>query len=594
MPLAAQYDMPLAVRYNSGWSCNPERTMTPSSLPRSAMLAISFVQGLALLGLYRSIEDKFWPSEAPLWAFPLWTIAIAVPLLLLLSITRENIASAAKHVAAFGLVLALLAVYTGWQAEPPDAFPIANLTFAFVVSMGLACFKALMYLQQRADGVPLSYEVLFTNSWRNFLVGVLAAVFTLIFWLVLMLWGQLFEVIGIDFFEKLFTEDWFVIPVLTVAFGLGINLFRALIRVIDTISKLLHWLIKLLLPLVLVVAVIFLAALPFTGLDVLWETGNGTALMLWLLALLLFFTNAVYQDGREVDPYPPILHRAIYVGLAVMPIVALLSLYGLSLRLMQYGWTIERCWAFVVWLILTLFALGYVLGIVRRRDQWTAELAQVNKAMGLVVLAIMLLANSPLLDFRKISLHSQLGRIESGEIERNEFDYWYAKHHLARPGYLEMEHIKNEIGDTDPKLLAMIEKPSRQHSAVAADPEEFWNSMSYRPEKFEVPLALQAKVESTFAHVGYRETTFVFVRVDLDDDGNDEYALLPLHKSVIGTARLFYQQDGQWQSSYLSFNRNSVDGETRDSILDGEIRIVEPSLKDLSIGGIEFRPHLTD
>jgi len=73
-------------------------------------------------------------------------------------------------------------------------------------------------------------NVLFTNSWRNFLVGVLAGIFTLIFWLILVLWGQLFKVIGIDFFMDLFTEDWFVIPVLAVAFGLGVSLFRDLIR----------------------------------------------------------------------------------------------------------------------------------------------------------------------------------------------------------------------------------------------------------------------------------------------------------------------------------------------------------------------------
>ena len=157
---------------------------------------------------------------------------------------------------------------------------------------------------------------------------------------------------------------------------------------------------------------------------------------------MLFFTNAVYQDGRETNPYPTIIHRLIFIGLCVMPIISALSLYGLVLRLNQYGWTVERCWAFIVWLILSLFAVGYVAGIIKRRDKWTNDLARVNTAMGLVVLAMMLLANSPLLDFRKISLGSQLNRVDSGEIELREFDFWYARNHLARPGYLALEQMK--------------------------------------------------------------------------------------------------------------------------------------------------------
>ena len=235
--------------------------MNTSSLPRAWLLGIAFLQGLCLLVLYRSVESGFWPSESPVWAFPLWTLAVAVPLLLLLSITRDNVAAVAKYVAGFAVVLALLAVYTGWQARPFGEFPIGSLAGVFAITMGLASFKALMYLQQRASAVPLTYEVLFTNSWRNFLVGVLAALFTGIFWLILLLWGRLFQVIGIAFFWDLFTEDWFAIPVLAVAFGLGISLFRDLTRVIDNITSLLHWLIKLLLPLVLFVAVVFLGAL---------------------------------------------------------------------------------------------------------------------------------------------------------------------------------------------------------------------------------------------------------------------------------------------------------------------------------------------
>lgn len=552
------------------------------------MLGIAFLQGLLLLALYRAVESESWPSQSPLAAYPLWTLAIATPLLLLLAINRRNCRSVIALVAAFSGILLLLAVYTGWQARPHDAFPVESLTFIFFISMGLACFKALMYLQQRADKVPLTYQVLFTNSWRNFLVGVLSAVFTLIFWLILMLWAQLFKVIEIEFFLELFTKDWFIIPVLSVAFGLGISLFRDLTRVIDSITKLLHWLIKLLLPLALVVAIVFLAVLPFVGLQVLWATGNGTALLLWLLAILLFFTNAVYQDGRETNPYPLLVHRLIYGGLCVMPIIAGLSLYGLVLRLNQYGWTVERCWAFVAWFILALFALGYVVGIGRRRDDWTADLARVNTAMGLVVLAIMLLANSPLLDFRKISLASQLRRVDSGEIVLREFDFWYATHHLARPGYLAMERIKKDFGKDDPELLAMITSPTPGSAAISeAQVEKMWSKLVYRPAPFTIPAGLRPMIRE---HLGSDDQAPVIFRADLDGDGQSEYLLLSLHDGRIGYSQFYYETEDGWQPGDLRRRFNQGGDDFRDRLVSGEMELVTPRYKELRVGGLAFQP----
>jgi hypothetical protein len=565
-----------------------------SPLPKVQMLAISTLQGLLLYALYRAFDNGTWPSESPLWSYPMWTIATAVPVLLLLSLTRSNTVAVAKYVAAFAVILTLLAVYTGWQAEPFGEFPVSSLSFAFIFSIGLACFKALMYLQQRANGVPLTYQVLFTNSWRNFLVAALSAVFVLVFWLVLVLWGQLFKVIEIDFFHELFREEWFIFPVLSVAFGLGVIMFRDLTHVIDNISKLLHWLIKLLLPLVVTIAVIFLASLPVVGFDVLWSTGNGTALLLWLLAIILFFTNAVYQDGREASPYPSLVHRAIYVGLCVMPFVSALSFYGLVLRLNQYGWTIERCWAFVVWLILALFSLGYVVGIVRRRTQWTTELARVNIAMGLVVLAIMLLANSPALDFRKVSLASQLARIETGEIELGEFDFFYAKNELARPGYFAMQDMKADIGDSDPDLLHMIENPTwRNRNTSQKARDKAWADIIYRPAPFEVPARLKPLIFDDALLTNTLDT--ILLQIDLDDDGEFEYLRISTHEYGLGYTQFYYQTDEGWQTGRLPYRQRNKDNDAlRDQLNDGEIELVEPRFKHVKIGNISFKPIAND
>ncbi len=555
---------------------------SPPDIPRAVLLVIAFVQGVCLFALYRSIEAETWPSQSPMWSYPLWTLAVFVPLVVLLALDRLNYREVLKLTSGFAAFLLACALYTGWQAEPFADVPAGSLTAVYAFCMALATFKVLMYLQQRAAGVKLTYQVLFTNSWRNFLIGGLSGVFAAVFFAILMLWASLFSVLGIEFFRELFTEDWFIVPVLSTAFGLGVTLFRRLTHVIDNITRLLHWLIKLLLPVVLFVAVVFLATLPFVGLDALWSTGRGTALLLVLMAVVLFFVNAVYQDGREENPYPVLVHRAIYLSVCVLPVVSALSLYGLSLRLMQYGWTVERAWAMVVWVVLSAFAIGYVFGVLRRRDDWTDDLARVNTVMGLVVLAIMLLTNSPVLDFRKISLSSQLARVESGEIELREFDFHYAKWHLGRPGYLAMEEMKAEIRDSDPDLLAMIENPVSLVAGLPL-PQDLWKNITYRPEELELDTALRRKIERRF---GLRHSQkALLIETDADEDGEAEYLMLGFFDDHLGMSVLFYQTDEGWRSS----DAHPLTGGMYEDILEGEISLVNPRFKQLEVGGVTFR-----
>ncbi|MDH3417018.1 MAG: DUF4153 domain-containing protein, partial [Gammaproteobacteria bacterium] len=260
------------------------------------------------------------------------------------------------------------------------------------------------------------------------------------------------------------------------------------------------------------------------------------------------------------------------------------------LRLNQYGWTVERCWAFVVWLVLALFSLGYVVGIVRRRTNWTTELARVNTAMGLVVLAIMLLANSPVLDFRKISLASQLARIEAGEIELRDFDFYYTKNHLGRPGYLAMQDMKADIGDSDPYLLSLIEKPTWRNSATnQAARDRVWADIIYRPEAFEVPAELKALIFDDALLMNTQDT--MLVQIDLDGDGEFEYMRISTHQYGLGYAQFYFRTDTGWRAGGLQYSARNQDNDAlRDQLSDGRIELVEPRFKHVKIGDISLKP----
>ena len=486
------------------------------ALPRNLMIVLSLAQGAALLALWRSATEETWPLQTPALNYPLWTFTILWPALLLLSLEVGNIGRVVKLASIAAAVAVALGVYAGWQATPFGEFPVFSLLAVYVLTLLVASFWALMVLQQFASGATASYATLFARSWRNFLVVALSGALTAGMAVILALWGALFRAIGIDFFAELFEKDWFLFPVLAVAFGLGAFIFRRLTRVIDAIVSLLEGLMRLLLPLLGIVVAIFLATLPFTGLAPLWATGSGTALLMALNAFTLFAVNAVYQTGQR-SPYPLIVHRALYGCIALLPIISALALYGLALRVEQHGWTVARCWALTLALLLAAFSVGYAWSIVRRRDGWAGGFAQVNTGMGWAVLALMLLVNTPLLDFRSISLTSQFGRLEAGEIDFMDFDFNYVETHLARPGWLKRNALIEEYEESDPLLAERIRYPAPSWSN-----NRIWERMVYRPEPFELPPGLRAAIARTHP----LNTQSALVRVDLNEDDNWEYAVL--------------------------------------------------------------------
>jgi hypothetical protein len=350
--------------------------------------------------------------------------------------------------------------------------------------MVIATFKALMYSQQYASGGGITYSALFKWSWRNFLTLSLSLLFAGSFWLILILWGELFNAIDIEFFEDLFSEPWFYYPAIALANGFGVIIFRNLTQIIDTITRIQQALMTFLLVILVLVSILFLGALPFTGLEPLWKSG-GSSLILWMQALMLFFLNAVYQDDPDARPYHLALHRFIYIGIAILPIYSIISFYGLSLRVDQYGWTLARCWAFLIWFLLALFPLGYCWGIAKLRDEWLQQLSRVNVAIGLVVLALMLLVNSPLLDFRKIFVNNQLDRLATGLTPIEDFDINYFRRSLVKPGYDGLQTLKAQYQETNPNIAIRINAfyDNAKNNESSTSEGQFAAAIEYLSEK---------------------------------------------------------------------------------------------------------------
>ncbi len=563
--------------------------------PRLAlMLLISLAQGLALFLLWRAAENQVWPSQTPMANFPLWTIAVALPLLLLLSLEERNQRKAAMFVGLFAALLALLGIYIGRQVTPFGEFPPDSIIATFILPLILGCFLALLFLRPAVLGRAPDYAEVFSDSWRNVLVAALSWALTLGVFGIMVLWGELFRVIGIEFFTDLFTEDWFLFPVLSVAAGFGIFIFRGLANVIAGITGLLQGLMWLLLPLVLTVTVLFLGALPFTGLQPLWDTGNGTALLMTLNLFALFALNAVYQRGDR-EPYPLQVHRLLCVGIALLPVISLLALYGLYLRVDQHGWTVARCWALMISLLITMFSLGYSGNVIRNRERWSGKLASVNLPMAMLMLGLILLVNSPLLDFRKISLSSQQNRVERGEITLDQFDFFDARENMGRPAYLWMREIIEENRESNPELaqLALEPEPFRPNTSIAmrdGPTIDFDEGLNYRPELFPIPEALRETMRiafaSSFAFVDSIEIgELTVLRADLDGDGAAEYVLASAAAGQLYVSA-FRLEGENWRELRMTQLQPLAFDQTVPSLTDAEIEVIEPEFNHLRIGDV--------
>ena len=496
-------------------------------------LLIGLLMGLAVYGL---VEHADWLAERAHIAYPLWLLALFSPTLFMLCYTRDRLLRALGWVGGISVVLALLALYTGWQAASLDRFP-----YPFAHSMLVACFIVLIHLQPVIWARTRDYKTFFTLSWRNFLTVALADALALCVWLTLYLWESLFEVIGIGFFKDLFDEDWFIYPVLGMSFALGLNSFGNASAVIDRVSTLLARLIWVLLPVLALASTSFLAALPFTGLQPLWDSDLGTAILMSTNFWGLFFLNAVYQTGDRLV-YPRVVHRALSFAVALLPALSVLAAYGLLTRVAQYGWTPDRCWALLIIVLLALYSIGYACIIGWRRDDWPSSLPRINQNLSWVVLASLLIAASPLLDFRSISAWSQISRVEAGKVLVEDLDAPHMHSEMGRPGRLKLEALLDSLDGTDPEMALVL------RDKVAGTYEGGWTPRQQarivmRPESFEISVDLAGIIEGR-----RNRLPDLLFRVDLGGTDLPEVVAVWVQQSGAFNTSCFTRQDGEWTS----------------------------------------------
>ncbi|MFP3363645.1 DUF4153 domain-containing protein [Pseudoalteromonas sp. SIMBA_148] len=565
-----------------------------SQLPKSFIIILAVLQAIALTLLYSSIENNVWPATSPTWLVSLITFSMSFPLLMLMTVNKNNIKTSLLLILPFSLLLSLLGAYVGFQQEPQEYVSNNTLMSVFIFTSLIAGFKGLMYIQQFGSSENVSYSRLFKLSWRNFIIFGECWLFVLIFWGILNLGAALFDILDIEFFSELLRNEWFWIPTLTLAFAFASVIFRKLLNIEDNIAFLLQTLIKFLLPVLSVISLGFLATLPFTGLNKLWETGSGSLLVMWLQVLTLFFVNTVYKDDSSVRPYHMLLHRLVFISVALLPVYSVISAYGIYLRVEQHGLTVDRCWGILIWFLLACFSFSYLVGIITKRDNWLEPLSKINIVMGWVVLVSMLAVNSPLLNFQSLSTNSQIARLDEDKVTIEKFDYYYFEHSLGRQGYLAMQLLKQKIETSHPEQYAIIDRMYVNNEfalTLEHTVDDFIERSVFWPSQALIPQGL---IEAVFSEQHFydrnslKEHTYYFIGMDLNKD--DELDFIVIDESNENISAYFWLFDmGKWRSRYMNVENPEEIRYLKSMIDNNELSLVEPEYSNLKIGDVVFK-----
>ena len=440
---------------------------------RRFVVLVALVQALLLYVAQYGIDHDVWPFAALGGRVYWYTLVLTVPTSMLLSVRTLDDRRFWQQAALVAGVYALLAAWAVWTATGAAFVAAEPVLTPFAWTLAVGSFVLLPYLQARlAHGRWCApYPFLFESAWQNALTLGLAAVFVGLGWGLLVLWAQLFKLVGIELFEDLFAEPPFVYLATGLLVGLGVLIGRTQQKPVRIARSILFALFTGLLPVLVLFSVAFLATLPFTGLDGLWDTNHASLIVALVLAHLVLFVNAVRQDGDGPAPYPAWLRRFVSAGLVASPAFALIALVALWLRIDQYGWTVERYWAAVAVALLAAHALGYAWAALRRDGSWLQRLPQVNIAVSLAAIVMMVLGNSPLLDPYRVATASQVARFHAAPAgsKLDALDAEYLRWQTGRHGVRALQVLRD-----DPAIAAAPDQREQIERLLAATRRWEW------------------------------------------------------------------------------------------------------------------------
>lgn len=334
-----------------------------------------------------------------------------------------------------------------WQTDGMTPWRAEKALWDFGCYLLLMAMLLLPWIQQslRIRNDSSRYRYFYQSVWHNVLILLVIFLANGLTWLVLLLWSELFKLVGITFFKTLFFCNRLVyLSHVRSGYRAGGDPRANTVTFNRLYSKVVHVNRHGLLPLVSLLTLMFIITLPFTGLSAISRHISAAGLLL-TLAFLQLILMAIVRDPQKASlPWTGPLRCLIKTALLVAPLYVFIAAWALWLRVAQYGWTVDRLQGALAVLVLLVWSLGYFVSIVWRKGQNPLVLqGKVNLAVSLLVLVILVLLNSPVLDSMRISVNSHMARYQSGKNTPDQVTI-YMLEHSGRYGRAALESLKSD------------------------------------------------------------------------------------------------------------------------------------------------------
>ena len=295
------------------------------------------------------------------------------------------------------------------------------------------------------------YRVLFLESWNIVVRYAAAWLFVGVVWVVLLLSAELLKLVGMREFAEILGKPLTVWLITGTALGLGLSVVT---EMSDMVSPyLLLRLLRLLLPVLLGVVIVFVAVLPLRGLTHLFGHLSAAGILSAVaLAAISLISIAVDQDDQEA------VHTKVLSwstrGLALLlPVLGGLAAWAVVLRVLDYGWTPDRVVAAAGVTVVLGYSVLYALSILSGRG-WMGWLRRANIGMALGVVGLGLLWLTPLISPEAMAARSQIGRFERGDADVFALPLWEMKAEWGVPGARALAALRARAAEPGQDALA--------------------------------------------------------------------------------------------------------------------------------------------
>ncbi|MGB0865931.1 MAG: DUF4153 domain-containing protein [Granulosicoccaceae bacterium] len=332
-------------------------------------------------------------------------------------------------------------------------------TWSFV-SLAIALLVITPFFQASLASHWNNYAELHKQAWANVVVLLLALVFTGISFGMAHLLAELFDLVGIDLLERLLGRDDMRWILAGVAYGGAMGVLREHDHIINATQGMIQSVLSLLTAPLSLSLLGFLCALPFTGLQPLWEATRSTSPIVFVCAAgSILLLNAVIRDSDDHITAGRLIQLSARALLLVVAPLAAIAVASLSTRIQQYGWTPDRLWASLICAILLIYGLFYWIAALSNR-RWSQRIRSINLCMALALSCLGLFLATPLLDFGAVASRDQVQRLLKGKVSNEDFDAAALAFDFGPQGRQALEHLDTQ-GDS---VLA-----NKIESALTAD-----------------------------------------------------------------------------------------------------------------------------